>query len=136
MQKMFGVITAMVTPFTKDDRIDVETLKAYTEYLIGKGVNCLYPCGTTGEMLKMTAEERKLVAETVVNQAAGRVPVAAFLLPAWRCCPLFGALPQKRLCRMLPERILFVYLHDRLSTQNSRRRHLWRDSSPVHRRWL
>lgn len=75
MQKMFGVITAMVTPFTKDDRIDVETLKAYTEYLIGKGVNCLYPCGTTGEMLKMTAEERKLVAETVVNQAAGRVPV-------------------------------------------------------------
>lgn len=75
MKKMYGVITAMVTPFTKDDQIDVPTLRAYTEYLISKGVHCLYPCGTTGEMLKMSIEERELVAETVINQAAGRVPV-------------------------------------------------------------
>lgn len=75
MKKMYGVITAMVTPFTEDDQIDVSTLRAYTEYLISKGVHCLYPCGTTGEMLKMSIEERELVAETVINQAAGRVPV-------------------------------------------------------------
>jgi len=49
MEKMHGVITAMVTPFTADDHIDVATLRAYTEYLIAKGVHCLYPCGTTGE---------------------------------------------------------------------------------------
>lgn len=75
MQKMYGVITAMVTPFTKNDEVDVETLKAYTDYLIENGVHCLYPCGTTGEMLKMSTEERKLVAETVLHQAKGRVPV-------------------------------------------------------------
>jgi 4-hydroxy-tetrahydrodipicolinate synthase len=75
MKKMFGVITAMVTPFTKDDQVDVDTLRAYTDYLIKNGVHCLYPCGTTGEMLKMSAAERKLVAETVVKQAAGRVQV-------------------------------------------------------------
>ena len=75
MKKMYGVITAMVTPFTADDTIDIDTLKQYTEYLISKGVHCLYPCGTTGEMLKMSTEERKLVAQTVVTQAASRVPV-------------------------------------------------------------
>ena len=45
------------------------------EMLVGKGVQCLYPCGTTGEMLKLTTEERKAIAETVVRTAAGRVTV-------------------------------------------------------------
>ncbi|MDR2588309.1 MAG: dihydrodipicolinate synthase family protein [Spirochaetales bacterium] len=75
MKKMRGVITAMVTPFTQGDEVDVQTLKAYTNYLIGKGVHCLYPGGTTGEMLKMSTAERKKVAETVVSEAAGRVTV-------------------------------------------------------------
>ena len=75
MKKMFGVISAMVTPFTKDDQVDVKTLQAYTDYLIKNGVHCLYPCGTTGEMLKMSVAERKIVAETVIKQAAGRVQV-------------------------------------------------------------
>ena len=38
-------------------------------------MTCLYPCGTTGEMMYLTVEERKQVAEIVVKQAAGRVPV-------------------------------------------------------------
>ncbi len=75
MVKMYGVITAMVTPFTEEDKVDVATLNAYTDYLIEEGVHCLYPCGTTGEMLKMDVAERKLVAETVIKRAAGRVPV-------------------------------------------------------------
>ena len=75
MKKMFGVITAMLTPFTKDDQVDVAALQAYTDFLIKKGVHCLYPCGTTGEMLKMSVAERKLVAETIVKQAAGRALV-------------------------------------------------------------
>lgn len=75
MKKMYGVITAMTTPFTDDDKVDVEALKEQVEFLIDKGVNCLYPCGTTGEMFNMTPEERELTAETVVKAAAGRVTV-------------------------------------------------------------
>jgi 4-hydroxy-tetrahydrodipicolinate synthase len=75
MKKMLGVITAMLTPFTKDDQVDVATLRIYTDFLIENGIHCLYPCGTTGEMLKMSIAERKLVAETVVKQAAGRTQV-------------------------------------------------------------
>lgn len=75
MKLMHGVITAMTTPYTADGSIDVESLKKQVDFLIDKGVDCLYPLGTTGEMHLLTADERKLVAKTVVDQAAGRVIV-------------------------------------------------------------
>lgn len=75
MKKLYGVITAMTTPFTADGKVDTAALEQQTEYLIEKGVQCLYPCGTTGEMYLMSPEERELVAETVVKKAAGRVTV-------------------------------------------------------------
>lgn len=75
LKKLYGVITAMTTPFDDRDRVDVKALETQTDFLIGKGINCLYPTGTTGEMYLMSPEERELVAETVVKKAAGRVPV-------------------------------------------------------------
>jgi 4-hydroxy-tetrahydrodipicolinate synthase len=75
MKKLFGVITAMTTPFTVSGSLDIEALEKQTEFLISKKVNCLYPCGTTGEMYLMDAEERELAAETVVKKASGRVTV-------------------------------------------------------------
>lgn len=75
MKKMYGVITAMTTPLTKDGQVDTKAIEEQVEFLIGKGVNCLYPCGTTGEMLNLSLEERELIAETVVKAARGRVIV-------------------------------------------------------------
>ena len=69
MKRLFGVTVAMVTPFMQDGTIDIRALELLTEFLISKKVNCLYPCGTTGEMLKMKEEERKLAAETVTSPA-------------------------------------------------------------------
>ena len=73
MKKLFGVITAMTTPFDENDQVDIEALEQQTEFLIEKGVNCLYPCGSTGEMHLMSVEEREKAAETVIRKAAGRV---------------------------------------------------------------
>lgn len=75
MKKMYGVITAMTTPLTEDGQVDTKAIEEQVEFLIGKGVNCLYPCGTTGEMLNLSLEERELIAETVVKAARGRVIV-------------------------------------------------------------
>lgn len=77
MKRMYGVVIPMVTPLTKNDQVDVLSLQRLTDFLIDKGVDCLYPCGTTGEMPYLTDDERMLVVETVVRQAAGRVPVFA-----------------------------------------------------------
>ncbi|MDD2980128.1 MAG: dihydrodipicolinate synthase family protein [Hespellia sp.] len=75
MKKLFGTVVPIITPLTEADTIDVESLKRLTDHCISNGLKCLYPCGTTGEMMYLTVEERKLTAETVVKHAAGRVPV-------------------------------------------------------------
>lgn len=73
MKKLFGVITAMVTPFDKNDKVDTNAIRKHVDFLINGGVNCLYPLGTTGEMYLMSVEERKLVAETVISQNNKRI---------------------------------------------------------------
>lgn len=75
MKKLYGVTTAMVTPFDRNGNVDIKAVSGIVEFLISKGVNCLYPLGTTGEMYHLSVEERKAVAETVVKSANGRVTV-------------------------------------------------------------
>ncbi len=75
MKKLYGVTTAMMTPFDGNELLDLDALERETDFLIEKGVHCLYPCGTNGEMYLMSAEEREAVAETVVKRAAGRAVV-------------------------------------------------------------
>ncbi|SFJ39340.1 dihydrodipicolinate synthase family protein [Brevibacillus centrosporus] len=75
MKHLYGVTTAMVTPFGEDGQVDHDWMRDLTEFLISKGVHCLYPLGTTGEMLRLSVQERKRVAETVVKAAANRVTV-------------------------------------------------------------
>lgn len=75
MKKMHGVITAMVTPFTENDEVNYQVIRELTEFYIRKGVNCLYPAGTTGEMFLLDNVERKKIAETIIEQNAGRIDV-------------------------------------------------------------
>lgn len=75
MKKLYGVVVPVVTPLTEEDRIDTVSLERLVDYCIDSGLQAIYPCGTTGEMMYLSVEERKLVAETAVRQAAGRVPV-------------------------------------------------------------
>nr|WP_296456265.1 dihydrodipicolinate synthase family protein [uncultured Acetatifactor sp.] len=73
MKRLYGVITAMVTPFDENGQVMLEQIRNMVEFLVKRGVNCLYPCGTTGEMFLMHEEDRKKVAQTVVEQNRGRL---------------------------------------------------------------
>lgn len=75
MQKLYGTVVPIVTPLTEEDTIDVESLKNLVDYVIDGRLQCLYPCGTTGEMMYLTLEERKVIAEVTVAHAAKRIPV-------------------------------------------------------------
>jgi 4-hydroxy-tetrahydrodipicolinate synthase len=76
-QPWTGCGTALVTPFTTGGEIDETRLRRLTARQIDAGIHFLVPCGTTGESPTLTAAERRLVVETVVDEAAGRVPVLA-----------------------------------------------------------
>lgn len=73
--KVRGLFTALITPFDEKGRVDAERLARLVEFQVSKGVDGIFPCGSTGLGPLLTVEERKLVAETVVKSAANRVPV-------------------------------------------------------------
>jgi len=73
-----GIISAMITPFTKGgEYVDFDKVGPLAEWLIARGAGGLFPCGTTGEGLLMSAEERKEVLEEVVTAAGKRTLVIA-----------------------------------------------------------
>lgn len=76
-KKFTGAITALVTPFQEDGKIDVESLKNLVRFQIKGHINGIVPCGTTGEAATMDQDEYRLVVETVVKEARGKVPVIA-----------------------------------------------------------
>jgi N-acetylneuraminate lyase len=72
-----GAWPALLTPFTADDQVNYPVLHGVVDYLLSKGIGGFYVCGSTGEGIYMSVEERKRVTSAVVEQVAGRVPVVA-----------------------------------------------------------
>ncbi len=70
-----GAWPALLTPFTADDRVNYPVLHEVVEFLLTKGIGGFYVCGSTGEGIYMSVEERKRVAAAVTEQVARRVPV-------------------------------------------------------------
>jgi 4-hydroxy-tetrahydrodipicolinate synthase len=55
--------------------VDEPSLRRLVDWLIDRGVHGLFPNGSTGEAVRLTADERRHVAQVVCEQAGGRVPV-------------------------------------------------------------
>lgn len=72
-----GVLTALVTPFTKEGDLAEERLRELVDFQIEEGISGLVPMGTTGESPTLTHDEHNKVVELVVEQARGRVPIMA-----------------------------------------------------------
>ncbi len=70
-----GIIAAMVTPMTDKGDIDISGIRYLVNKLIDSGVHGVFCLGTTGEFYALTNNEKKCVADTVLEEANGRVPV-------------------------------------------------------------
>jgi 4-hydroxy-tetrahydrodipicolinate synthase len=70
-------MTAIVTPFGEDGRVDHGGLARLVRWQIESGIDGLVPCGTTGEGATLSDAEHREVLSTVVRAAGGRVPVVA-----------------------------------------------------------
>lgn len=76
-KELHGVLTALTTPFDRDEHVDLALLRRLVERNIEGGVDGVVAAGSTGEVGAITSEERLQLIETVVEQTAGRVPVIA-----------------------------------------------------------
>ena len=75
-ERLSGVFTALVTPFTSDGELDEAALRVLVRRQINGGVAGLVPCGTTGEASTFTtAEHERVVAVTVEEARVARRPV-------------------------------------------------------------
>ncbi len=74
---MEGIYTPNITPIDAKGRVDEDTLCAYVDWLIERGVHGLYPNGSTGEFTRFTAQERRRIIEVLMQHVNGRVPILA-----------------------------------------------------------
>lgn len=72
-----GIIVPIATPMNEDESINVAELRNQVDRQIEGGTHAIFCFGTNGEGYILNGAEKKLVLETVIDQAAGRVPVYA-----------------------------------------------------------
>ena len=74
-EQLQRIWSALITPTNADESVNYEALERIVELQIAEGAEGFYCCGSSGEALLLTLEERKKVLEHVVKAADGRVPV-------------------------------------------------------------
>ncbi len=77
LSKYCGIIPAFYACYDAEGEISVEGVRAMTRHLINKGVAGVYVGGSSGECIYQSVAERKLVLETVMDEAKGALVVIA-----------------------------------------------------------
>lgn len=72
-----GSGVAIVTPFTKDNKVDFATLSEMLEFHVENKTDAIIICGTTGESATLNDKEHKSAIEYTVEVIKGRIPVIA-----------------------------------------------------------
>ena len=75
--KIFGTITAMVTPFDKTGAVDYKKLEDIVRAQVEGGVEGICAVGTTGESPTLSHDEHHKVIEKTIEYAQGKVKIVA-----------------------------------------------------------
>ena len=68
MSILQGIVCANITPFDEEKNVDYESVRNLARYLADSGIQAIYPLGTNGEGLALSLEERKKIAEVMVEE--------------------------------------------------------------------
>lgn len=74
LPELHGVVPILLTPYDRQGRVDIESLRRLVEFNIAAGVHGL-GIALGSEIFKLSDDERDVVVTTIVDQANGRVPV-------------------------------------------------------------
>jgi 4-hydroxy-tetrahydrodipicolinate synthase len=75
--KPYGIIPPIVTPLTKEGKINESALRKLVNFMIDGGVHGLFPVGTTGEFYAISNDEFRRILEITLDETNGRIPVYA-----------------------------------------------------------
>jgi dihydrodipicolinate synthase/N-acetylneuraminate lyase len=75
MNTVRGIMPVMATPYDAGGEIVESEVRALVRWLLDQGAHGLSAVGEASESSRMTREERQRLAEVVLDEAGGRVPV-------------------------------------------------------------
>lgn len=73
------IYSALILPTNADESVNYDALRRLVRMQLADGVEGFYCCGSSGEGLLLTLDERKRIVETVLDEVAGQVPVIAHI---------------------------------------------------------
>ena len=73
--KIKGTGVAIITPFTKQGKVDYPSLEKLVGYIINNKVDFVVALGTTSEAATLSENEKSAVMSHVIKSVAGRVPI-------------------------------------------------------------
>lgn len=76
MKRMEGIVTALITPFNKEGKVDESNWRSLVRFQKDK-VDGLFSLGTSGEGLLISLSQRKRALEILVDENNGKLPVIA-----------------------------------------------------------
>jgi 4-hydroxy-tetrahydrodipicolinate synthase len=73
--KLSGSIVALITPFNKNNQLDLDGLKSNIKFQMANKTSGFVPCGTTGESPTLSKQEWEQVVKTTIDTVKGNRPV-------------------------------------------------------------
>lgn len=70
-----GVYPAICTPFAADDTPDLDAQRRVVRFAVDSGSHGIVAFGLAGEVLKLSADERRELTDVIVDEVAGAAPV-------------------------------------------------------------
>jgi 4-hydroxy-tetrahydrodipicolinate synthase len=77
---LHGIIPAIPTPTTAEDKVDKRAVRTLMDYLLKGGVNGVLPLGGTGEFCSLSHEQRVQMVAACAEGSRGSIPVVAGVL--------------------------------------------------------
>lgn len=77
LEKYKGVIPAFYACYDDEGNVSPKRVRELTQFHVDKGVKGVYVCGSSGECIYQSVEERKLTLENVMAVAKGKLTVIA-----------------------------------------------------------
>lgn len=75
MFEVKGVVPPLITPLTKEEKLDKDGLRRLLNYVIDGGVHGIFVIGSTGEFYGLSFAEKREIVKITLDEVRGRVPV-------------------------------------------------------------
>jgi 4-hydroxy-tetrahydrodipicolinate synthase len=70
-----GVYPAICTPFRPDETVDIDAQRRVVRFALASGSHGIVAFGLAGEVLKLSADERRDLTDVIIEETADAVPV-------------------------------------------------------------